>query len=341
MKASKVQYTNSTVRRGPLRRLAQRVLFSLSLFISPAFAQNTYPTKEITLIVPFAAGGPTDIVARLVSVRMSKQLGQQIVIENIVGTGGTTAAIRTKRSAPDGYTIMMGHMGTHAAAVALNPNLAYSPTEDFEPIGITASMPVLILVRRDFPATTLSEFIGYAQNHPGELTMAHAGVGSVSFATCELLSSLTGIKPVMVAFQGTGPAINALAKGRVDYMCDQIVNAVPQVQSEVIKAFAIGNPKRSPVLPNVPTSAEAGLPDFRASAWNALFAPKGTPREIIDKLNSALSAALDDENTQKQLLILGSELPSQTDRTPQALSALVKDEIAKWSSTIRSPGVGQ
>jgi len=325
------------------RRLAQlyRMVIAFSLFSLPALAQTIYPTKEVTLIVPFAAGGPTDMVARIVSYRMSQLLGQQIVVENIVGTGGTTAAIRAKRSAPDGYTILMGHMGTHAAALALNPKLPYSPTEDFEPIGLTASMPVLILARKGFPAATLAEFIEYAQHNPGKITMAHAGVGSVSFATCEMLSSLTGIQPVLVAFQGTGPAINALAKGHVDYLCDQIVNVVPQLQSGTVRAFAIGTPRRSPALPDVPTSEEAGLPDFRASAWNALFAPKRTPPDIIEKLSSALSQALDDDNTRKQLLALGADLPAPAERTPQALSELVKSEIAKWSIIVSSRSVGQ
>ena len=253
--------------------------------------------------------------------------------------GGATAAIRTKRSSPDGYTIMLGHMGTHAAAIAFNQSLGYSPAADFEPMGLVASMPVLVLARREFPANTLAEFIKYARN-AANLTMAHAGTGSVSFATCELLNSLTGLKPRLVAFQGTGPAMNALVAGRVDYMCDQVVNVVPQVQAQAVKAYAVGTSARISVLPDIPTSAEAGFPGFEASAWNAFFAPKGTPKPIIQKINAAVSAALEDESTRKQLGILGCNIPSRESRTPEALAALVASEIARWSSIVGSEGFG-
>jgi tripartite-type tricarboxylate transporter receptor subunit TctC len=311
-----------------------------SLPTSPAAAQNAFPSREITLIVPFAAGGPTDIVARAVGARMSQLLRQQIVIENVVGSGGATAAIRTKRSSPDGYTIMLGHMGTHAAAVAFNPNLGYSPADDFEPIGLVASMPVLVLARKDFPASTLTEFINYARGSATNLTMAHAGTGSVSFATCELLNSLTGLKPRLIAFQGTGPAMNAIVAGRVDYMCDQAVNVVPQVQAEAVKAYVVGTSARISVLPEVPTSAEAGLPEFKVSAWNGFFAPKGTPEPIVQKIFSAISAALEDEGTLKQLAILGCNIPERESRTPGALAALVASDIARWSSIVASEGFG-
>ena len=299
-------------------------------------AQVTFPSKEIVLIVPFAAGGPTDIVARIVAERMSKTLGQQIQLENVIGSGGATAAIRAKRSPPDGYTIMMGHMGTHAAAAALNLNLAYSPSGDFEPIGSVANMPVLILARKDFPAANLEAFVSYLRASPAPLKMAHAGAGSVSFTTCQLLNLLISVKPKMVAFQGTGPAMDALSAGQVDYMCDQIVTAVPQVAARTIRAYAIGSPTRNPALPDVPVAAEAGLPGFQVSAWNALFAPKGTPQDIIIKLNSALVEALDDEGTRKRILDLGGEIPDRKARTPQSLADLVASETAKWSQIIKS-----
>jgi tripartite-type tricarboxylate transporter receptor subunit TctC len=311
-------------------------LLALGLVSAPAVAQVDYPTRTITLIVPFAAGGPTDVVARIVGNHMSRTLGQQIVIENVVGSGGTTAGTRAMRSPPDGYTIMMGHMGTHAAAVALYPNLAYSPSNDFEPIGMAAGMPVLILARKDFPAKDLKEFVSYLKDNASKLNMAHAGVGSVSFTTCLLLNSIVDIRPGMTPFQGTGPAMNALVAGRVDYMCDQVVSAVPGIQAGTIRAYAVGTAGRNPALPNVPTSTEAGLPEFQASAWNALFAPKGTPQAIIAKLNAALGLALDDQDTRKQLLDLGGDIPNREGRTPQALAALVKTEIAKWTPIIKS-----
>jgi tripartite-type tricarboxylate transporter receptor subunit TctC len=295
-----------------------------------------YPARAITVIVPFAAGGPTDIVARIVSDHMAKTLGQQLVIENAVGAGGTTGVTRAMRSAPDGYTIVMGHMGTHAAAVALYPNLAYDPTLDFVPIGIAAGTPVLILAKKDFPANDLNEFAAYVKQNVAGLNMAHAGVGSVSHATCLLLNSILSVKPTAVPFNGTGPAMNALVGGQVDYMCDQIVNVVAQVNGGAIRAYAIGTPERSPALPNVPTATEAGMSAFQASAWNALFAPKDTPQPIADKLSAALDKALSDEATRKRLLDLGSDIPDGPRRGPQALATLVKSEIEKWTPVIKA-----
>lgn len=234
--------------------------------VGPATAAPSYPVKSITLIVPFAAGGPTDVVARIVAESMSVTLGQPIVIENVVGSGGTTAAVRAKRSAPDGYTIIMGHMGTHGAAVALYPQLPYDPIRDFEPIGLVANMPVLILARKGLPAATLAEFLELMRTSGESLNMAHAGVGSVSYATCRLLNSIVATRPKMSAFQGTGPAMAALVQGRVDYMCDQAASVVPQVAAGSIKAYAVGTASRNPAMPDVPTSVEAGAPAFQASA---------------------------------------------------------------------------
>jgi tripartite-type tricarboxylate transporter receptor subunit TctC len=304
----------------------------------PAAAQTDYPRRQITLIVPFAAGGPTDIVSRIVGEHMSRTLAQPIIIENIVGAGGTTASTRAARAAPDGYTIEMGHMGTHAASVALYPNLAYKPDVDFAPIGLVAGTPVLILAKKDFPPKDLKEFVTYVKANADKLNMAHAGVGSVSFTTCLLLNSILGTKPTSIPFNGTGPALTALISGQVDYMCDQIVNVVQQVESGQIKAYAIGTPERSPALPNVPTSKEAGLPEFQAQAWNALFAPKGTPQPVLDKLSDALDKALDDEQTRKRLLELGSVLPDKAGRGQQALAALVRSEIDRWTPIIKAAG---
>lgn len=327
---------NSTRLHSKRRVSALFGLLVLVLVSTPAIAQGDYPTRVITLIVPFAAGGPSDVVARIVGNHMSHTLGQPIVVENVVGAGGTTGGIRAMRSRPDGYTIIMGHMGTHAASVALYPNLAYSPSNDFEPIGMAAGMPVLILARKNFPANDLKEFVTYLRDNASNLNMAHAGVGSVSFTTCLLLNSIVGIRPTMTPFQGTGPAMNTLVAGRVDYMCDQVVSAVPQIQAGTIKAYAVGTAGRNPALPNIPTSTEAGMPEFQASAWNALFAPKATPQAIIAKLNAALGKALDDQDTRKQLLDLGGEIPSPDRRTPQALADLVKSEIAKWTPIIKT-----
>jgi tripartite-type tricarboxylate transporter receptor subunit TctC len=300
----------------------------------PASAQD-YPTRSITMIVPFAAGGPTDVISRIVTSHMAKTLGQSIIIENVVGAGGTTATTRAARAAPDGYTLITGHMGTHAAAVPLYPNLAYHPQKDFEPVSLLAGTPILILARKDFAPKDLEEFIAYVKANTEKLNVAHAGVGSVSHVSCQLLNTVLDIKPTGVPFNGTGPAMNALVGGQVDYMCDQIVNAVPQINGGTIKAYAIATPDRNPSLPDIPTTAEAGLPAFQAQAWNAIFAPKGTPAQVIARLNAAASKALDDADVRKRLLDLGSVIPKPADRTPEALAALVKSEIAKWTPVLK------
>src|SRR5882757_7908132 len=287
------------------------------------------------MIVPFAAGGPTDVIARIVASHMSQTLGQVIVIENVVGAGGTTGATRAAKAANDGYTLITGHMGTHAASVPLYPKLAYHPEKDFEPVALLAGTPILILARKDFPPKDLNEFVAYVKANADKVNAAHAGIGSVSHVSCELLNSILGIKPVGVPFNGTGPAMNALVAGQVDYMCDQIVNAVPQINGGTIKAYAVATPERNPSLPNVPTTAEAGLPAFQAQAWNAIFAPKGTSPAIIATLNAAAVKALDDEAVRKRLLDLGSVIPAPANRTPEALATLVKNEIAKWTPVLK------
>jgi tripartite-type tricarboxylate transporter receptor subunit TctC len=321
-----------------MKRFFAAVAAAVALAATPASAQN-YPARPVTIIVPFAAGGPTDIIARIVGEYFSKTLGQQFIVENIAGAGGTTGITRAVQAKPDGYTIAMGHMGTHGAAPALYPNLKYDPTKDFEPIGLVAGTPILIVARKDFPAADLKEFIAKAKDTSTRLSQAHAGVGSVSFSTCTLLTSQLGIKHHrVVAYRGTGPALNDLVGGQVDYMCDQIVNLVEQVKGGAIKAFAIATEQRSAALPGVPTTKEAGLPEYQVSAWNALFAPKGTPKEIVTKLNETLVKALDDEAARKRLLELGSVLPEGKGRTPEALSDLVKSEVARWTPILKAAG---
>jgi len=312
------------------------LLFATLLGVSAGAAHAAYPERPITLIVPFAAGGPTDVVARIVGDHMSRTLGQQVVVENVTGAGGTTGTTRAAQATPDGYTIIMGHMGTHGAAPAVYPNLKYDPLKDFVPIGLAAGTPILIVAKKNFPAKDLKEFVTYAKANSEKLNEAHAGVGSVSFTTCSLLNSILGIKPTRVPYQGTGPALNDLVGGQVDYMCDQIVNLTPQIQAGSIKAYGIATEKRSPALPDVPTTKEGGLPEFQVTAWNALFAPKGTPKEVATKLNGALVKALDDETTRKRLLDLGAEIADKSGRTPEALEKLVTSEIARWNKVLRA-----
>ncbi|MFM9887635.1 MAG: tripartite tricarboxylate transporter substrate-binding protein [Burkholderiales bacterium] len=318
-----------------MNRFHIAVATALALSAMPALAQK-YPNRPVTIIVPFAAGGPTDVVARIVGEYYSKTLGQQFVVENVAGAGGTTGITRGAQSKPDGYTIMMGHMGTHGAAPALYPNLKYDPVTDFQPIGLVAGTPILIVARKDFPAANLIELVARMKDPSAKVKQAHAGVGSVSFTTCTLLTSQLGTKNIVAAYRGTGPALNDLVGGQVDYMCDQIVNLVEQVKGGSIKAYAIATAERSPALPNVPTTKEAGLPDYQVSAWNALFAPKGVPQDIAAKLTETLVQALDDETTRKRLLELGSVIPDKAGRSPQALTELVKSEIARWTPILKA-----
>jgi tripartite-type tricarboxylate transporter receptor subunit TctC len=306
--------------------------------LSASVARAAYPERPITMIVPFAAGGPTDVVARIVGEHMSRTLGQQIVIENVAGAGGTTGITRGAESAPDGYTIMMGHMGTHGAAPAVYPELKYDPAKDFTPIGLAAGTPILIVAKKGFPAKDLKEFVAYVKANSEKLNEAHAGVGSVSFTTCSLLNSILGANPTRVVYRGTGPALNDLVAGQVDYMCDQIVNLVPQIQAGTIKAFAVALPARSPALPDVPTTVEGGLPEFQVSAWNAVFAPKGIPPEIAKKLNDALRKALADEGTRKRLLDLGGDLTNVAALSPEGLQKHVEAEVARWNKVLKATG---
>jgi len=314
----------------------KRVLSLLVLsLVSGIAAAQPYPSRPVTIIVPFAAGGPTDIIARISGEYFSKALGQQFVVENVAGAGGTTGITRGAQAKPDGYTIMMGHMGTHGAAPALYANLKYDPAKDFTPIGLVAGTPILIVARKDFPAANLKEFIAKVKDPAAKVKQAHAGVGSVSFTTCTLLTSQLGAKSIVAAYRGTGPALNDLVGGQVDYMCDQIVNLVEQVKGGSIRAYAIATPQRSPALPDVPTTKEAGLPGYQVSAWNALFAPKGLPKEIHARLNDTLVKALDDDATRKRLLELGSVIPERAGRSPEALQKLVESEVARWNPILK------
>ena len=311
---------------------------ALAVAATSAAAQS-YPTRPVTVIVPFAAGGPTDIITRIVGEYFSRTLGQQFIVENVAGAGGTTGIARGAQAKADGHTIMMGHMGTHGAAPALYPNLKYDPTKDFAPIGLAASTPILIVARKDFPAADLKEFVIKAKDTSTRISQAHAGVGSVSFTSCTLLNSILGVKHHrIVAYRGTGPALNDMVGGQVDYMCDQIVNLAEQIRGGAIKAYGIATEQRSPALPDIPTTKEGGLPEYQVTAWNALFAPKGTPKEIVAQLNGTLSKGLDDAAARKRLLELGSVLPEGPGRSPEALAELVKSEVARWTPILQAAG---
>jgi tripartite-type tricarboxylate transporter receptor subunit TctC len=307
--------------------------------VSRIASAQAYPARPITLIVPFPPGAATDVAARIVGDHMSRTLGQQIVVQNISGAGGTVGSTRAMRADPDGYTILMGQMGTHAASVALYPNLAYKPAEDFEPIGMVTAFPLLIAARKDFPANDLKEFIAYLKANSSKLNQGHAGVGSIFFTTCLLFNSIVGAKPTLVPFAGGAPAMNALVGGQIDYMCADILTGGTQLADGKIKIYALAAPARNPALPNVPTTAEAGLPEFQVAGWNGLLAPKGTPQTIVRQLADALDKALDDETTRKRMLVLGCDIPDKARRGPQPFLALIKSEIARWSPIIKAANI--
>jgi tripartite-type tricarboxylate transporter receptor subunit TctC len=274
-------------------------------------------------------------MARAVAEGMSRTLGRQIAIENFVGAGGTTGTARVAHAEPNGYTIIAGNMGTHAAAPGLYPDLTYDPVKDFAAVGLVATIPVVVLARKDLPAGNLQEFASYLKASGKASNMAHAGVGSSSYVTCLPLNQALKVAPTMIPYSGTGPAMNALIAGQVDYMCDAITNAVPQVLAGTIKAYAVATPKRSLALPDVPTAAEAGMPSFNPTTWVAVFAPKGTPQEIIDRLSAALDKTLDEPAVRSRLENLGSDIPVQALRGPKSLSELVKNDTARWTAVLR------
>src|SRR6187551_1642681 len=309
-------------RRQVTRRLIAAAALLAMIGMNGATAQE-YPARPVTVIVPFAAGGPADITGRIVADIFSRHLGQKFVVENVGGAGGTTGALRAARAPADGYTILSGHLGTNALAPAFYPNLAYDPQKDFEPVGLTAEYPELLVVRKDFPANNFKEFITYAKANPGKLNVGHAGLGSVSYIGCLLLHAAIGIKPTMIPFTGTAPVLNAMLGGQVDYECDPVLGTLGQVQAGSVRALAVAAKKRSPLLPDVPTSHEQGLPEFDIAPFYAVFVPSGTPQAVVEKLADALNKGLNEEAVQKRLTDLGAETVEQDRRGPKALAAFV------------------
>lgn len=316
-----------------IHRATFAALAAIALTAGPAAAQ--YPNKPITAIVPFAAGGPTDVVTRLVTEHMSRTLGQQIVVENIGGAGGTIGMTRAATAAPDGYTIAVGNMGTQSAAPALYPNLKYDPATSFTQISVVNYTPQTIVSKKDLPPKSLKELLDYLKANSEKLNYGHAGVGSISYVSGFVFNAQFGFKPAMVAYKGTGPALNDLVGGQIDYLVDQSMNVIPQITAGTIKAYAVAHPERIAALPDVPTTKELGV-DFIFSAWNAMVAPKGLPKDIQDKLLDALSKAMDDPALIKRYEDLGSTAPKGADRGPEGLQKLVEAEVARITPVLKA-----
>src|SRR3979409_1396096 len=267
-------------------------VFGLSGMPFVAYAQS-YPARSITVVVPFPAGGPSDVVARIVTEHMSRTLGQQMVIENVGGAGGTLGSARVAAAQPDGYTLLAGSMGSHVAAPVLTPNVKYDSERDFEPIGLTAHSPAVIVARKDFPAKNVSEFVAYLKQNGEKVKQAHGGIGASSHMACLMFNQALGIRPTLVAYRGTAPALDGLCGGHVDFLCEQSVRVAEQVAAGTVKAYVVSANQRLAALPDIPSAKEAGI-NYQMSIWAGIFAPKGTPKEIIAKLAAALDKALDD-----------------------------------------------
>ena len=305
------------------------IAIALVAGVVPMRAQD-YPTRSITVIVPFPAGGASDVVARIISNQMSKILGQPFIIENVSGAGGTVGSARAAAAAPDGYTLLAAAMGSHVAAPVLTPNVKYDPLVDFVPIGITAHSPAVVIARKDFPAQDLKEFVAVLRQQGGALKQAHGGIGASSHMACLLFTEQIGAKPTLVAYRGSGPALNDLLGGHVDFMCEQSVSVAESVLAGLVKAYVVSAPERLAMLPNVPTAKEAGV-DYEMSVWSGLFAPKGVAPEGIAKLANALDNALDEPVVGETLAKLGGSIPSKAERNPASFDRFVRSEIARWA----------
>jgi tripartite-type tricarboxylate transporter receptor subunit TctC len=297
----------------------------------PALAQS----NPIILIVPFAPGGPTDVIGRIAADGISRRLGERVVVENVAGAGGATGVLRAARAAPDGRTLVIGNLGTHGAAPSAMPNLPYDPIADFEPVGLIASTPIVLVARPNFPAATLAEFAAALKAAPNRYTYGHAGIGVTSHTAAQLLLSSIMTMQTGVTYRGTAQALTDLLGGTLDFICDQSVIMVEQVRGGTVKALAVASPSRLPSLPDVPTSAEGGLPDFVMTAWNGLFAPRGADGAAVARLNAALRETLASAEAQERLKAFDAEAPQGDEAgSPQALKAHVEREVARWRKVL-------
>jgi len=310
---------------------------SLAALAWPVAAQD-YPTKSISIIVPFAAGGPTDTVARLIAQNMSTTLKQTVIVENAAGAGGTIGATKAARSPADGYTLFLHHIG-QSTAPALYRKLPYDAVKDFEPIGLVTDVPMTIISKKDFAPNDMKELVAYVKANKDKVTYANAGVGSASHLCGMLLMTAMQSDVTTVPYKGTGPAMNDILGGQVDFMCDQTTNTTGQIKAGKVKVFAVTTPKRVPSLPDVPTAQEAGLSGFDLAVWHGLYAPKGTPKAVVDKVAAALQTALKDPTIKTRFAELGTEPVAADQATPDALRKKLVSQIAVWSPIIKKAGV--
>jgi putative tricarboxylic transport membrane protein len=305
-----------------------------------AFAQD-YPTRPITLIVPFAAGGAADAIGRIMADGISKHAGQPVVVENIAGAGGATGSARVKNAKPDGYTIGLGSMGTHAAAVQVNPKLPFDPKTDFDYLGLVTTTPNALFVRKEFPASTLGEYIAYAKTKGKDLKLGHSGIGSAPHITIVLLSQLIGVEPTMVSYRGFGQTINDILSGTIDGSCDLVAAVSGHVQGGSVKALAVTADERSPAVPGVPTAAEAGLPEFKVETWTGLYAPSGTSPAVLAKLSGAIAWTLADPANIKRLAAIGASVPKPERQGGAYMQKLVVSDVDRWRKILVGVKAGE
>jgi tripartite-type tricarboxylate transporter receptor subunit TctC len=304
-----------------------------------ASAQN-YPNRPVSLIIPFAAGGPTDVLGRAMGQKLGEILGQTVVIENVGGAGGMLGASRVAKAAPDGYTVGLGTVGTHAQNQSLYKKPLYDAAEDFTPVALIAELPIVLIARKDLPANDLKEFAAYAKENQDKMQFGSAGAGAATHLGCVVVNQALGTNNIThVPYPGTGPAMTDLIGGRVDFLCEIITTAKAQVDGGTVKAIATLSKARSPALPNVPTAAEQGVSDMEAYTWNAFFLPKGAPADVVKKLNEATVEAMKDATVRSKLEALGASFVSADRTTPEYLAKFVRSEIEKWAKPIKASGV--
>ncbi|MBL0899866.1 MAG: tripartite tricarboxylate transporter substrate binding protein BugD [Reyranella sp.] len=318
--------------------LAAAAAAGLAAAPSGTMAQ-AYPSKPIQVVVPFAAGGPTDALARILAARMSEALGQPMIVDNVGGAGGTIGVNKAAKALPDGYTILFTHMGTLAVNIALYKTLPYDSQKDLEPVGLGGTNPMVLVAKKDLPVKDFAEFQAWAKANQKKAQYGMAGIGAASHLGGLMLNNMMKVDVLEIPYKGTAPALNDLVSGQFDYMVDQAVNVLPQIQSGNIKALGVSTLKRLPQLPNVPTIDEAGLKGYEVTIWNGFFAPKGTPKDILTRLNQALVTALSDEKIRVRLTELAVDLPDAKEATPDALREQLKASIDKWVPAIKAAGV--
>lgn len=316
---------------------ATLVLVLAATYAAPAVSQ-AYPERTITLIVPFAAGGASDVSARIMGEAMSKQLGQTVIIENVAGAGGATGSLRGKNAKPDGYTIGFGHMGTHAAAVVTTPRLPYDPRTDFDYLGIHLTTPHIMLARKDLPAANLKEYIAFAKDKKKDLKIGHNGAGSLSHLTCLVFFQIIGVEPTYVTYRGYGQTINDVMASKIDGTCELIASATGHVSGGAVKGFGVASDTRSPALPDIPTSTEEGLPEFKLQSWLGLYAPKAMPPPVLAKLREAVAKSLDDPEVQKKFIGLGGTVPRPEDRGGDRMLEIIKADVVRLGEVVKKAG---